>query len=110
MPDDLNLSELDRVALERCLHRAQRDPDRAGQLQKMLDDRPWQTVARFACHVIQKRSLHLRPWEVPPCSVSENASDARDTDAQRLLRKMLQAGLSRYEPDPIRAMKNKSVA
>jgi hypothetical protein len=105
-----DLNELDRAALERCMHRAQRDPDRAGQLQKMLADQPWQDVAAFACLCVQKRSLHLKPWEVPPCVASEDANDARDTDAQRLLRKMLRAGLSRYEPDPIRAMKKKSVA
>jgi hypothetical protein len=92
------------------MRRAQRDPDRAGQLQKMLAEQPWQDVAAFAAHCVQTRSLHLRPWQVPPCSANEDATDARDTDAQRLLRKMLRAGLSRYEPDPIRAMKKKSVA
>jgi hypothetical protein len=63
-----------------------RDADRAGQLQKMLADQPWQAVAKFAAHVVQKRSLHLRPWEVLPCSsANENATDARDTDAQTAL-------------------------
>jgi hypothetical protein len=106
MPHDV-LDPLDVTALERCVEIASRDPDRAEQLRwKLADGQPWASVAAFASFWVQGRSLRLKPWEVPPCT----AIDARDTDAHRLLRKMLRAGLSRYEPDPIRAMKKKSVA
>lgn len=99
MSDD----DLHRDALQRCVEIAQRDPDRADQLQSKLDDgQPWRDVAKFASCLVQSLSLRLRPWEVPPSLCSE-----RDEDGQRLLRKMLQAGLSRYEPDPRTALLKK---
>jgi hypothetical protein len=42
----------------------------------------------------------VRPWQEPPCVADENDPDERDPQAQWLLRRMLKAGLSRYEPDP----------
>jgi hypothetical protein len=74
---------------------AQRDPERAEQLQSMLQDEPWEDVAEFAAHVCQFRALGLRPWQCTPCSVEENDADERDKEAQKLLGRMLDAGMSR---------------
>lgn len=46
----------------------------------------------------------VRPWQEPPCVADENDPDERDPQAQWLLRRMLKAGLSRYEPDPRTAL------
>jgi hypothetical protein len=95
------IKPLDRDALERCLALAREsDPLRAEQIDDKLRSEPWFEVADFACYVVQRRSLHLKPWEMPPSSAEPN----EDSPEGELLRRMLAAGLSRYEPDPIAAL------
>jgi hypothetical protein len=53
-------------------------------------------------------SLRLPQWINPPCWVHEDDPEEDDKDEQELLRRMLAAGLSRYEPDPLAALKAKS--
>jgi hypothetical protein len=50
------------------------------------------------------RSLNLNPWQHPPYWADEDDSHPEDRDVQRLLRKMLKAGISRYHPDPMAAL------
>jgi hypothetical protein len=103
MPD---LDPLDRDALERCMKLAMLDPERAEQLQWRLDQgEEWAGVAAFAAYLVQTRSLRLMPWQEPPSVADENDPNERDKQAQKLLRKMLKAGLSRFEPDPRIALK-----
>ena len=95
MTDDLN--EQDRAALRECMEIAQRELGLAEQLQSMLDEpRPWAEVAQFACHYVQRAALDLRPRESPPCAPGDKA-------AQKLLRKISEAGVSRYDPNPVAA-------
>ena len=61
-------------------------------------------IAAFAAYHCQIRALKLKPWNAPPCVASEDNPDERDKDAQKLLRKMLAAGVSRYAPDPMAAL------
>jgi hypothetical protein len=85
---------------------ARRDPERAEQFDSMLSGGwSWDMVADIAAHICQYRALSLRPWQCSPSSVDENDPDERDTDAQKLLRQMLKAGVSRFEPDPLAALK-----
>jgi hypothetical protein len=102
-----DLNQTDRDALERCMQIARRDPSRAQQLQSMLQDAPWNEVAEFAAHVCQYRALHLKPWQSPPCIVDEADPDEDDRDAQALLRQMLAAGVSRFAPAPLEALRCK---
>src|SRR5262245_56299866 len=105
---DNGLSQADRDALERCMEIAQRDPERADQLQGLLGlGWPWDLVADMACHICQARALSLKPWQCSPSSADENDPNERDKDAQKLLRKMLAANVSRYDPDPLAALKKK---
>src|SRR5262249_25615653 len=100
-------SEADRDALERAMQIARRDPSRAQQLDEKLQDESWDEVAAFAAYVCQNRALHLKPWQSPPSSVAEDDPDEDDEDAQMLLRRMLAAGVSRYDPDPLAALKQR---
>jgi hypothetical protein len=43
---------------------------RAKQLDSMLQDRPWETVAAFAAYSAQTGSLGLMPWQDPPSRAS----------------------------------------
>ena len=103
-------SAVDRDALERAMQIAQRDPLRAEHLASKLEDEPWIEVAEFAAYCCQIESLSLKPWQSPPVHVDENANEpnnpARESDsaARRLLRQMLAAGVSRYDPDPLKAL------
>ena len=100
-------SEADGDALERAIQTARCDPSRAQQLDDKLQDESWDEVAEFAAYVCQTEALHLKPWQVPPCSVDQDDPDETNKRAQGLLRRMLAAGLSRYEPDPLTALKAK---
>src|SRR5262245_25166952 len=96
----------DRAALTLALERARAEsPQRDEQLTSMLEDRPWQQVAEFAATVCQRRSLKLYPWQRPPCDLDED--DESDTDAVgvKLLRKMLDLGVSRFHPERWRQLK-----
>jgi hypothetical protein len=102
----MNETEIDREALERALELARQEPQRAEQLDEKLKDEPWHAVARFAAYVCQCRNLRLPPWQSPPCWADEDERDPRENfaDAQKLLRRMLAAGLSRFEPQPLEAL------
>jgi hypothetical protein len=112
---DPTLTEKDREALTRAMEIASREPRRREQLESMLEDRPWREVAEFAASVCQTKALSLYPWEVGPSDVSEHDEDGpvdlgarlseqSEPAARKLLRRMLAAGLSRFEPDPITAL------
>jgi hypothetical protein len=105
-----DLEPLDRIALESAMRAAMREPHMANLLQsKLIGDvfnKPenWGNVAKFAAYVCQCRALNLKTWQDPPCVVSAESTDEPDKQGQKLLRKMLDNGLSRYEPDPLRAL------
>lgn len=108
-----DLDEIDRKALESCMRlAASGDRERGEQLESMLAGSeiskpvPWIDVACFAASIVQRRSLGLRPWERAPCNASldDLSDDQQKRKAQSVLRKMLKAGLSRYDPDPMRCL------
>ena len=106
------LSDLDRQALERAI---EIDRKRSNACRLQIDDKlrsePWLEVAKFAAQRCQEDALHLKPWECwPPCVVAVDDVDRRGYahrgigKSAALLRRMLAAGLSRYEPDVINAL------
>jgi len=108
------LSAIDRDALARAIEMARLEsPARSQQLDIKLKDEPWREVGEFAAYSCQCDALHLQPWQSPPCWVDDLVSDIQggpdgvggDYEAAKLLRRLLDAGLSRYEPDPIAALK-----
>ncbi len=108
--DEDDLDPLDREALERAMKFASRDPGRRRQLNRKLRDESWLAVATFAAYCMQSQNLHLKPWEYPPCWGSETPlgyhGDQRE--AWELCKRLLAAGLSRWEPDPITALAERS--
>ena len=97
--NDNDLAKHDLEALRECMEIAKRELGLAEQLQSMLaEPRPWAEVAAFACHCVQSRALLLRPRESPPCAPTS------DRAAQKLRRKMLEAGASQFHPNPVWAL------
>ena len=109
------LSAVDRDALERAIQtrRASKSPAVREQVEQKLADEPWFDVATFAAYGCQCDALHLKPWQSPPVWITDLVADLNAGDdgvlgryqGARLLRRMLDAGISRYEPDPLGALK-----
>src|SRR5215472_11309874 len=106
------LTRVDLNALERAIAMARLEsPGRSQQLDDKLANEPWQRVAEFAAYCCQCDNLHLKPWQPPPCWVNDLVADIQRGDdgihghyaAARLLQRMLDHGISRYEPDPLKA-------
>jgi hypothetical protein len=100
------MTRKDLAALRRCIEVVERDPTRREQIRNM---RPRLERALFCCSVAQSESLDLKPWECPPCESepddSDNASYAEQKRrARQLADRLRAAGLSVYEPDPIRSL------
>jgi hypothetical protein len=81
----------------------------------LIDDwraeRPWLEAAVDAARLCQEHALALKPWQCwPPCAVTPNDTDVPGLEhrrigaSARLLRRMLAANVSRFEPDPIEAL------
>ena len=98
------MNKIDKDALTRAMTIARREAGRSAQLDSMLEDSPWREVAEFAAYCVQGRALRLKPWESPPSSCDEDGEGDRQREGRALLRRMLAAGLSRFEPDPLRAL------
>jgi hypothetical protein len=102
-------SDADLAALELCIAatKAQSEASRL-QVESMLAD-DWEDAALFCCYCAQYRSLNLKVYQYPPAWTHEADSDdgpnnCDQRDARSLLREMLAAGLSRYDPDPLKAL------
>ena len=97
----LSLLEHDHRALQACLDQVLNDiadPGRIEQVKHFLERDGWFRTADFCCYHVQRRALGLKPWEVPP------GSGPNTPEGQRLLDRMLKAGISRYDPDPLGAL------
>ena len=108
------LSRIDRDALERALAMACREsPEQAARYEEMLRLKPWQEVCESAAYSMQLKTLRLKPWQCPPCDCrsDEIGPGYGNSRCEVLLRRrMLKAGISLYEPDPIGALKRGKAA
>lgn len=90
------MNKADKIALEACIKIA------GVRREKGVT---WTDAAIQAAYGVQSKALNLNPWELPPCMVSEDEPEASQQEAQALLRRMLAAGVSRYAPEPLLALK-----
>lgn len=63
----------------------------------------WLDLAIGAAFRCQMAALGLSPWQSPPM-YGDIDQPRLDRNANELLQRMLDAGLSRYEPSPIAAL------
>ena len=107
----MNPNSTEKEALARAvkLYRAQ-SPPAPKQVDEMLRDDPWQEVAEFCAYACENRLLRLQPWRDPPCiasldNLTKPHGDQRgERESAEWLRRLLDAGLSRFEPDPLAAI------
>jgi hypothetical protein len=111
------MTPIDREACERAVELEQKKSGGERlRIDQMLATEPWEETARFAAYSQQIDNMHLQPWEVPPCWVAPADIDDLIADgpdnadlhgwgkAARLLKRLLESGLSRYEPNPALAL------
>jgi hypothetical protein len=89
-------------------------PAQRKQIDDILRERGWDRTARFAVYACQDENLKLRSWQMAPCQLHGDvdaclAATGHDYRGRRqaalLLKRLLAAGLSKYEPDPEIALK-----
>jgi hypothetical protein len=110
----IDLPPSDRAALEQAIMTALQIADRPmrERFEDKLVRRPWLEVAEDAAVYCQDRLLRLRPWMPAPCTESVRTDIdgiIRDGDdgvmgwyrAARVAKRLLDLGLSVYEPDPL---------
>jgi hypothetical protein len=113
------MTDADKIALERSLAVAMKKPGRAQQIQAKLKEEPRLAVMKFAASLCQDEALRLRPNQLPPCEIDPDDIDAilerGDCDdvsavygAALLLRRMIKAGISRWHPDPVAALRDRA--
>jgi hypothetical protein len=76
---------------------------------KLASGEPWEDVGAFCSYSCQCRNLRLPPWLPTPSRVDEDLGhapgwSATDPATVALLKRMLAAGISRYHPDPLKAL------
>jgi hypothetical protein len=96
------MTKIDQAALELAFETVLKgkDASRAEQVRYLRAQDGWEPTARFCASLLQRRALELKPWDSPPCALDR----PDDSAAGRLLRRMLVAGLSRYDPNPMRGL------
>jgi hypothetical protein len=99
------MTRTDIDALERAVEMCSAESAASRQ---RIDDRlaeggNWFDVASSCAFHRQFASLSLLPWQSPPM-YGDIDRPRRDQHAAELLQRMLDAGLSRYEPDPVAAL------
>jgi hypothetical protein len=75
---------LDLAALREAIAIVWRHSERSRELAEVMAERGWEAAAAVAAYDAQCRSLHLPPWEAPPC-VAGTRGKGR---ASKLLRRM----------------------
>ena len=107
------MDAIDIDALNRCLAAARAEnAGRRQQIDSMLADptRSWQEVAVFAATCVQSRRLDLPPWQSVPfrASLRDLSQPYGDASGRRecaeLLKRLHDAGLSIFKPDPLAAL------
>ena len=97
-------SATDLAALAHCIDVMRRDPKEAQRIDDRLavEGSDWLEVAKGAAFQCQMAALNLPPWRTPP--MFGDVEPHRDPHAAELLRRLLAAGLSRFEASPVQAL------
>jgi hypothetical protein len=112
MTTKADLSKTDRAALELALEQMQAEgPEPAEQLEWKEAHFGWFDAATLAVYHCQRKALNLKPWESPPCWIDDPdevmakpMNHRGEHQAAKLLRTMLDFGISSYHPDPVAAI------
>ena len=111
-----DFSKADQAALDKALELTLADHDDDGRPQQVRAiqlESGWYAAAIFCSGIRQSDHLSLSPWESTPSDLDPDEIDAiiargaphnHEYGAAVLLKKMLKAGVSRFDPSPIDAI------
>jgi hypothetical protein len=115
------IGDIDRQAFELAIAAARNENQgRRDQIDDMLCTRPFEEVGCFASYHCQMNALGLPPWVYPPALIDITAIGkilaAGDNDmhgrfvAAKLVQRLLDRGLSKFDPDPMAALSKRGAA
>jgi hypothetical protein len=112
MTEAIVISKVDRDAFERAIAIMLKHRELSRDFKRRLDEQrePWADIARHAAVSCQIQAMGLKPWQVAPCEAEINQIDPpgdehhRTRHASLTLERLLNAELSRWEPDPPAAL------
>jgi len=111
---ELNVGKVDAAALALSFVQAEKH---GGERRKRqfaalrAQGRSWQQIARLASYIEQVRNLELQPHECAPCWVIDpDDANGKDREAAKLVRRLREAGVSQYHPNPMQALNEASSA
>jgi hypothetical protein len=113
------MRRVDRDAFKRSIATVRAESaEESARVDEMLRTESWATVGETCAYACQDRALDLKPWQPPPCWIHDLDGTLADGDdgvmgryaAALLLRQLLAAGLSRFEPDVLGAIERAEAA
>jgi hypothetical protein len=104
----MGLSQIDRDAMQRAIDSLQRRGEIA-QIERAMKCGGFECAGKFASYSVQCDTLRLKPWQAPPAHVHADATPHPAIYGCRpgeiaLRDRLVAAGLSIYEPDPVKAL------
>jgi hypothetical protein len=103
------MTRRDREAMKRAIAmmRAAGEADRV-QVERFLAEDGFEAAGRHASYACQRDTLHLKPWQQPPIHAPAERPAVEDSHgnlaAWTLRRRLIEAGLSQWEPRPLEAL------
>jgi hypothetical protein len=101
----------DRRAMQRAIEQMRNESAESRErVERVLRVEGFESAAQTAAYPCQFRALRLKPWMCPPAWAADEIDATRPNtfgnrpDEVALLKRMLAAGLSRFHPDPMRAL------
>src|SRR5262249_1328144 len=106
------LTPVDCEALKRAIEIARSDPEEREVIDRLMEKEGWFIAAQQAVYHCQRELIRPRLWQPTPADMDDiEGTLAKGEDglnggyrAALLLKRMLAAGLSRYEPRPVEAL------
>jgi hypothetical protein len=101
------MTRRDRVAMKRCIAQMRAESAYAREhVDRVLAKEGFESAGETAAYHVQRIALGFNAFQCPPCWADRFPGEAFGNRKEEieLLRRLLAAGFSRYEPDPAKAL------
>jgi hypothetical protein len=105
------MTRTDRKAMKRAIEQMRAESaDARERVERVLRVEGFESAANTAAYHVQRLALTLKPWMCPPCWANDEIDPTRPNtfgnraDEVALRQRLKRAGLSAFEPDPMRAL------
>lgn len=102
------MKAIDRAAMTAAIEQMRSESaDSRARIDEIIAKQGFEEAGETAAYHCQCQTLRLRPWQSPPMYAAARLDGPDDMvwkQAETLAHRLLAAGLSKYEPDPIGAL------